>query len=36
MPWRADGIGDHTPADVHYGRAEAIQTQRAAVLDAVS
>ena len=28
------GIGYHTPADVHYGRAEAIRQQRAAVLDA--
>jgi putative transposase len=31
---RHSGIGYHTPADVHYGRAEAIQTQRAAVLNA--
>ena len=30
---RHSGIGYHTPADVHYGRAEAIQEQRAAVLD---
>lgn len=31
---RHSGIGYHTPADVHYGRAEAIRKQRAAVLDA--
>ena len=31
---RHSGIGFHTPADVHYGRAEAIQTRRAEVLDA--
>jgi len=31
---RHSGIGYHTPADVHYGRVEAIQEQRAAVLDA--
>ena len=31
---RHSGIGFHTPADVHYGRAEAIQAQRAEVLDA--
>ena len=31
---RHSGIGYHTPADVHYHRAEAIQKQRAAVLDA--
>ena len=31
---RHSGIGYHTPADVHYGRAETIQTQRVAVLDA--
>jgi putative transposase len=29
---RHSGIGLHTPADVHYGRAEAIQHQRGAVL----
>lgn len=31
---RHSGIGFHTPADVHYGRAEAIQAHRATVLDA--
>ncbi len=31
---RHSGIGYHTPADVHHGRAETIQQQRAAVLDA--
>lgn len=31
---RHSGIGYHTPADVHYGRAQAIQAQRAEVLDA--
>lgn len=31
---RHSGIGYHTPADVHYGRAEAIRQQRAVVLDA--
>ena len=31
---RHSGIGYHTPGDVHYGRAEAIQEQRAVVLDA--
>ncbi len=31
---RHSGIGLHTPADVHYGRAEAIQQQRQIVLDA--
>ncbi len=31
---RHSGIGFHTPADVHYGRAEAIQAHRAEVLDA--
>ncbi|MDF1595748.1 MAG: IS3 family transposase [Acidimicrobiia bacterium] len=31
---RHSGIGFHTPADVHYGRAEAIQQQRAQVLNA--
>jgi putative transposase len=29
---RHSGIGLHTPADVHYGRAEAIRDQRGAVL----
>ena len=31
---RHSGIGFHTPADVHYGRAELLQTQRAQVLTA--
>ncbi len=31
---RHSGIGYHTPSDVHYGRAQAIQAQRAEVLDA--
>ena len=31
---RHSGIGFHTPADMHHGRAEAIQARRAAVLDA--
>jgi putative transposase len=31
---RHSGIGFHTPADVHYGRAEAVREQRAAVLNA--
>jgi putative transposase len=31
---RHSGIGFHTPTDVHYGRAEAIQTNRAEVLNA--
>jgi putative transposase len=31
---RHSGIGYHTPADVHHGRAEEIQEQRAVVLDA--
>lgn len=31
---RHSGIGFHTPADVHYGRAELIRAQRAEVLDA--
>jgi putative transposase len=31
---RHSGIAFHTPADVHYGRAAAIQAQRAAALDA--
>jgi putative transposase len=29
---RHSGIGMHVPADVHYGRAEAIRDQRGAVL----
>lgn len=28
------GIGYHAPADVHYGRAEAIRAERAQILDA--
>ena len=31
---RHSGIGFHTPADVHYGRAEAIREQRGLILDA--
>jgi putative transposase len=31
---RHSGIGLHTPADVHYGRAAAIRQQRAVILDA--
>lgn len=31
---RHSGIGLHTPADVHHGRANQIRTQRQAVLDA--
>lgn len=31
---RHSGIGFHTPADVHHGRAEAIHQQRATVLQA--
>jgi putative transposase len=31
---RHSGIGFHTPADVHYGRAERVQAQRAEVLSA--
>jgi putative transposase len=31
---RHSGIGFHTPADVHYGRAEQVRAQRALVLDA--
>ena len=31
---RHSGIAFHTPADVHYGRAESVQRQRALVLDA--
>lgn len=31
---RHSGIGFHTPADVHYGRAEAVRARRAEVLDA--
>jgi putative transposase len=30
---RHSGIGLHTPADVHYGRAELVRAQRAEVLD---
>jgi putative transposase len=30
---RHSGIGFHTPADVHYGRAELVQAQRVEVLD---
>jgi putative transposase len=30
---RHSGIGFHTPADVHYGRAEAVREQRAIVLN---
>jgi putative transposase len=31
---RHSGIGFHTPADVHYGRAELIREQRGQVLQA--
>jgi putative transposase len=31
---RHSGIGFHTPADVHYGRADTVRQQRAVVLDA--
>ncbi len=31
---RHSGIGFHTPADVHYGRAELVREQRGQVLDA--
>jgi putative transposase len=31
---RHSGIGFHTPADVHYGRAEQVRSERARVLDA--
>jgi putative transposase len=31
---RHSGIGLHTPADVHYGRAEQVRTQRQIILDA--
>jgi putative transposase len=31
---RHSGIGFHTPADVHYGRAEAVRDKRGVVLDA--
>ena len=31
---RHSGIGYHTPADLHYGRAQIIQAQRAEILDA--
>ncbi len=39
FPWyndehRHSGIGYHTPADVHYGRAELVRQQRGLVLDA--
>jgi hypothetical protein len=39
FPWynhdhRHSGLGLHTPADVHYGRAEAVRTARAGVLEA--
>ena len=39
FPWynddhRHSGIGLHTPADVHYGRAEIVRAQRADVLTA--
>ena len=33
---RHSGIGLHTPADVHHGRAEQVRAQRQAVLDAAS
>jgi putative transposase len=38
FPWynhdhRHSGLGLHTPADVHYGRAEAVRAARAEVLD---
>jgi putative transposase len=31
---RHSGIGLHTPADVHYGRAETVRAHRGVVLDA--
>ena len=31
---RHSGIGVHTPADVHYGRAELVRSRRAEVLSA--
>ncbi len=31
---RHSGIALHTPADVHYGRAESVRSRRQAVLDA--
>ena len=31
---RHSGIGFHTPADVHYGRAEQVRAERAVVLNA--
>ena len=31
---RHSGVGFHTPADVHYGRAEAVRDKRGIVLDA--
>jgi hypothetical protein len=30
---RHSGLGPHTPADVHYGTAEAVRDKRATVLD---
>ena len=30
---RHSGVGFHTPADVHYGRAEQVRAERAVVLD---
>jgi hypothetical protein len=33
---RHSGIGDHTPASVHYGTAEGVRTQRAATLAAAN
>ena len=34
QPHRHSGLGFHTPADVHFGRAEGIQVERARVLQA--
>jgi len=31
---RHSGIGFHTPADVHYGRAELVRDRRGLVLEA--
>jgi len=31
---RHTGLGLHVPADVHYGRAQAVHAERASVLDA--
>jgi putative transposase len=31
---RHSGLGLHTPADIHYGLAEAVRDKRAGVLDA--